>query len=218
MDIKINQHSVVVFDLDDTLYNEIEYLKSAYSYIAKHLDTENWKSLYTIMLSIYRSKENVFNFLAEEYDVEIHSLIELYRNHNPEIELFDDVLDIINSIKVNKGKLGIITDGRVKTQSAKLKALGIENLFDKIIISEALGTEKPNEANYKAIETLLIGSDYFYIADNIKKDFVTPNALGWTTIGLVDNGLNIHSNAYKHSTKAYMPEHFILSYKELKIY
>ncbi|WP_296386897.1 HAD family hydrolase [Winogradskyella sp.] len=217
MDIKINKHTVVVFDLDDTLYNEIEFLKSAYRHIAKKMDTENWKPLYSVMLSLYRSEQNVFNFLVKKYSVDIKVLIEMYRNHIPDIELFDGVLEVMNSIKSNNGQLAIITDGRVKTQSAKLKALGIENLFDKIIISETLGTEKPNEANYKAIETSLIGSEYYYIADNLKKDFVTPNILGWATIGLIDNGLNIHSNSHQHCTEAYMPDDFILSYKELKI-
>ena len=217
MDIKINAHSVVVFDLDDTLYNEIDFLKSAYRHISKHLETKNWKPLYSVMLLIYRSEGNVFKFLVKKYNIDLKVLIEMYRNHIPDIYLFDGVLEVINSIKSNKGKLGIITDGRVKTQSAKLKALGIENLFDKVVISEALGTEKPNEANYKTIETSLAGSEYYYIADNLIKDFVTPNSLGWETIGLIDNGLNIHGNAHQHYSKANMPNHFILSYKELKI-
>ena len=43
MDIKIDTSTALVFDLDDTLYNEIEYLKSAYWYICSELtekDTE----------------------------------------------------------------------------------------------------------------------------------------------------------------------------------
>ena len=37
------------------------------------------------------------------------------------------------------------------------------------------------------------GHRYFYIGDNPQKDFITPNELGWTTIGLMDNGQNIHT-------------------------
>ncbi len=217
MDIKINENTVIVFDLDDTLYNEIDYLKSAYRFIAKDIDPSGWKRLYSRMFSLYRSDLNVFNYLSETYRIEIKSLINIYRNHYPDIKLFDGVLDILSAIKANNGKLAIITDGRVKTQSAKLKALGIDSIFDKIIISEAIGTEKPEEANYKAIENSITGSDYYYIADNLKKDFVTPNRMGWKTIGLIDCGLNIHSNSHLNVENEYYPQYFIESYKDIKI-
>ena len=217
MDIKINENTVIVFDLDDTLYNEIDYLKSAYRFIAKDLDPKGWKRLYSIMFSLYRSDVNVFNYLSETYRVEIKSLINIYRNHSPEIKLFEGVLDILNAIKANNGKLAIITDGRIKTQSAKLKALGIDYFFDKIIISEAIGTEKPDIANYKSIENSIIGLDYYYIADNLKKDFVSPNRMGWKTIGLIDRGLNIHSNSHLNVEDDYYPQYFIESYKEVII-
>ena len=35
---------------------------------------------------------------------------------------------------------------------------------------------------------------YYYIGDNVKKDFITPNKLGWKTIGMRDvDSVNIHS-------------------------
>jgi putative hydrolase of the HAD superfamily len=217
MDIEINKKSVIVFDLDDTLYNEIEYLKSAYRAIAIFLDKENWKFLYSKMFSLYRSEENVFSFLEERYEVEKNYLINMYRNHTPEIHLFNNVLEILESIKAKGGKLGIITDGRSNTQLAKIKALGIEKLFDEIIISETIGSEKPSVLNYKSIEKALKGSEYYYIADNFKKDFVTPNAIGWKTIGLTDNGLNIHRNTHLYCDELHKPQLIIESFKEIVI-
>ena len=49
MTISINKNTVIAFDLDDTLYNEIEYLKSAYRLIAKNLDSDNSIELYAFM-------------------------------------------------------------------------------------------------------------------------------------------------------------------------
>jgi len=217
MDIKISTDTVVVFDLDDTLYNELDYLKSAYQHIAQQLEPNGWKPLYATMLSHYRCKENVFDILVSKYNVEHNLLIDFYRYHPPFISLFDGVLDVIKSIRAKGGKLAIITDGRSKTQRAKLKALGIEDVFETIIVSEEIGTEKPDEANFKAIENALPGKDYWYIADNLKKDFIAPNNLGWSSIGLVDNGKNIHFEANKYMSKRYRPKHFILSYKDLNI-
>jgi putative hydrolase of the HAD superfamily len=169
------------------------------------------------MFSFYRNNENVFEILSSKFSFEKQLLIEMYRNHIPNINLFNGVLDIIDAIKAKDGKIGIITDGRSKTQMAKIKALGIINLIDKIVISEDLGTEKPNLNNFKAIETRFSDCTYWYIADNLKKDFIAPNVLGWKTICLIDNGKNIHYQSFKYMDKEHRPEAFIQSYKEVNI-
>ena len=217
MDIKVNSKTVIVFDLDDTLYNEITYLQSAYREIARKLDDKNWRLLYTQMFSLYRCKENVFEFLAKNHKIDIAELIKLYRHHQPTIKLFPGVLTKFEDIKSLGGNLGLITDGRSKTQRAKLKALKIEEYFDCVIISEELGSEKPSANNYLAIEEKFPNHKYCYIADNFKKDFVAPNKLGWLSIGVQDNGLNIHFEAYKFTSKKHHPQHIITSIEELNI-
>ena len=217
MDIKVDKHTVIVFDLDDTLYNEIDYLKSAYKRIATQIDVKKSKSLYSAMFAMYRGGEDVFQFLSKKYNIDKKNLLNTYRNHTPEIYLFDGVFELLNAIIRKEGRLAIVTDGRVKTQTAKLEALGIKELFSKIVISEAIGSEKPNALNYKIVEEALPANNYVYVADNIKKDFVTPNALGWKTIGLIDNGLNIHVNLQSHVPDNYLPQDFIQSYADLNV-
>ncbi len=217
MDIKVDSQTVIVFDLDDTLYNELDYLKSAYKSIALFLEPNDWKRLYSKMFSLYRSKINVFESIAFDYNKEIGSLTEMYRNHNPNIQLFDGVLEVFEAIKSEGGKIGIITDGRSNTQRAKLESLGIINYIDCVVISEEIGSEKPSLANFKAVETTLPAKFYYYIADNLKKDFVAPNALGWKSIALIDNGKNIHYESYKFMSVPNLPFGFLIDFKELKI-
>ncbi|MRH99151.1 HAD-IA family hydrolase [Kriegella sp. EG-1] len=217
MDIKVDENTVIVFDLDDTLYNEIDYLKSAYSEIAKKLDSDNWRELYVSMFSLYRNKENVFNFLEENYEVSKNQLINWYRNHYPSIKLFPGILNFINAIKQNNGKIGIITDGRESTQKSKIDALGIASFIDVIVISEVIGTEKPSQQNFIYIEKAFPNCKYYYIADNLKKDFVSPNKLGWHSIGLIDAGLNIHSSAANYMDDRHKPENFIFDFNEIEI-
>lgn len=216
MDIKVDGNTVIVFDLDDTLYNELDYLRSAYKAIAFYLEPDNWKALFSKMFSIYRSKGNVFEFLAQSHTVEVASLLEIYRNHQPEIQLFDGVLDIFNAIKSKDGKIGIITDGRSVTQRAKLKSLGVLPYIDHLVISEEFGSEKPNIANFKEVENALPGNEYYYIADNLKKDFIAPNVLGWKSVALIDNGRNIHYESYKFMEPENRPLKYITSYFELR--
>lgn len=217
MDIRVDSKTAIVFDLDDTLYNEIDFLKSAYSAISKQLAPEAWHSLFANLFSRYRNKTNVFEYVSETYGIPIKDLIESYRDHFPNIEPFDSVIQVLEDIKKKNGKIGIVTDGRSTTQRNKIKALGILNYIDVLVISEEIGSEKPSEENYRVIEKELGCATNYYIADNFKKDFVTPNRIGWKTIALLDNGLNIHSNAFEYQEESYLPQGYISSISELVV-
>lgn len=217
MDIKVDEQTALVFDLDDTLYNELDYLKSAFKSIAEQIDPEHWKSIYVNMLGRYRCGENAFDYLVAEHKSNLNHLLEQYRHHSPDITPFDGVVDIFSQIKRYNGSIGIITDGRSLTQRAKIQALGVGNYIDQIVISEEVGSEKPELRNFEIMEERLGVKELYYFGDNLKKDFIAPRALGWQTVGLIDNGMNIHFNGYKFMAKKYRPQYFIASFREIEI-
>lgn len=207
----------IIFDLDDTLIYEIDYLRSAYKSIAEILEPDKNEDLFRQMIALYDAGENVFDALVSMYpDCSRHSLLDLYHNHFPSIQLNEGAGFLLDYCKTNDYYLGLITDGRSVTQRNKLKALGIENLFHKIIISEELGSSKPDERNFREFSKTKDVDEYFYIADNPKKDFVTPNKLGWNTVCLLDQGKNIHSQNF-NIPKEYLPKFRINKLIELKI-
>lgn len=185
----------IVFDLDDTLVKEIDFLQSAFSAIAHLVDPSN-KSLYPQMLDWYFGKENVFEHITKMYPKwSIESLKSIYRKHQPDFNKYQYVKDFLSSLRQKEYKLGLITDGFSLTQRNKLKSLGIEDLFDLIIISEEFGSEKPSLNNYKVFHQFNT-AEYFYVADNTAKDFLTPNRLGWKTICVLNDGNNIHQQSF----------------------
>ena len=158
----------IIFDLDDTLMYEIDYLKSAYNEIALLLDRDNVDILFEDMFSRYKKGENVFEYLVHKYpSYSKNQLLDIYRNHVPKIYLSVGTKEILLKIKGTGYKLGLITVGRSVSQRNKLKALNIEDLFDKIIVSEEFGSTKPDERNFKAFLMDDI-DEYFYVADNPK--------------------------------------------------
>jgi putative hydrolase of the HAD superfamily len=206
---------IIVFDLDDTLIKELDYLKSAFFEIANHLDA-NAPNLYNQMLKWYFDRQNVFANLQKLYSqTTIEELKYLYRNHFPNLSQYSYVKDFLTTLSQKGFVLGLITDGYSVTQRNKIKALGIENLFDLIVISEEFGTEKPNEANYNTFHKF--GTNFCYVGDNLKKDFVSPNLLGWQTICILDNGSNIHKQDFRLS-KSFLPSIYIEDLKELVNY
>ena len=216
----MKHRKIVVFDLDDTLYNEIDYLQSAYMEIASKICSEinsNKTKLYDEMLANYKNGKNVFQELIDKYRISynFHELLQFYRNHKPNIQISEDRIDLLSKLKENNIEMGLLTDGRSIQQRNKIKALGLENYMSEIVISEEFGSEKPNLKNYEYFESRFGEAQYYYISDNIKKDFISPNKLGWITIRVFDNGLNIHKANDEDFDGAFHAKHSIYSFKEL---
>jgi putative hydrolase of the HAD superfamily len=197
MQITVNANSYFIFDLDDTLFCEIDYLKSAYKYIAKKLEQHTGVNLYDKMLDRFYKGENVFKWLLSNYyfpdDITKEWLLQQYREHLPDITLTVSVRTFLNELKKLFISFGLITDGRSSTQRNKLKALGIEQDFADIIISEEFGSQKPDERNYLFFENKYPGKQFYFFADNTSKDFIVPVKLGWTSFCIKDTGTHIHT-------------------------
>ena len=191
---------VICFDLDDTLYKEIDYLKSAYreiSAIAVGNNQIKAESAYEVMIKAYMAGGNAFNQLNSFLGIArpVKDYLDIYRNHKPDINLTEDVVTTLDKLKSAGCVIGLITDGRSVQQRQKIEALGLHRWIsdEDIVISEELGSEKPNPANYEYFMNRYSRKvEFYYVGDNPQKDFLAPNALGWTTICLRDNGQNIH--------------------------
>ncbi len=210
--------NVAVFDLDDTLYKEVDFLKSGYRQIAKRVteDFVSCHSVYEEMLSWWAEGKDVFGELCTKFPNTLtkSECLAIYRSHTPEIELSQEVVGFLEKLKVDGVKIGIITDGRELTQMNKIMALGLLRYVstDDIVISESFGSEKPCERNYRYFIDRYPNARYMYIADNVKKDFITPNRLGWKTVCLLDDGRNIHKQDFNVG-KEYLPQVQIESFR-----
>lgn len=209
------KNKVLVLDLDDTLYPELDYLKSAYYTIADRLSADN-NQLYELMLSKYYNSENVFKFLADEYNVDIQYLLDLYRLHIPNIKLYPNADKVLNYFLENN-EVAVVTDGRSKTQRNKLSALGLTHILTSIVISEEIQTEKPCRKNFEKVVSETTGNEYIYIGDNLNKDFITPKDMGWTTICLKDQGSNIHKQNFDLPYE-YQPDYCFDSWLEIQYF
>lgn len=200
---------LLVFDLDDTLYKEIDFLQSGVQFICHQFQLD--LQISQQMLQGYYEGKNVFQELIDQYHlpVSLMELIEMYRLHEPNISLDLSTKSTLDELfQMDHVALALLTDGRSITQRNKIKALGIETYFEEIVISEEFGTEKPNPANYEFFQKKYPNYNCFYIGDNIQKDFISPNQLAWETICLKDNGKNVHPQEVEVPT-SYLPKYTI---------
>ena len=191
-----NLPGVWVFDLDDTLYSEIDYVWSAYRYIANELIIRGYpENLFATMQRIRLEGAEPLDLIREDYgvDLTIEELLNLYRFHQPTLSPRPGIVRLLNELRGRGHPLAVVTDGRSRTQRSKLAALGLQDNFDCVIISSEIGAEKPSHEAFLLIEQQLPGATYTYVADNVNKDFIAPNQRQWRTIQLVDDGRNIHA-------------------------
>ncbi|HVX50602.1 MAG TPA: HAD family hydrolase, partial [Chitinophagaceae bacterium] len=215
MNLTVNDAAFFVFDLDDTLYDEIDFLKSAYNNISRVLMPYTGINIYEEMLARYHNNENVFYWVVNNYKkaanfLSIHWLLAQYREHEPDITLRTDADKFLTMAKSYHIPAGLITDGRGSTQRNKLKALKIDSYFKDIIISEEFGSAKPDKRNYLFFNLKYPGKTFYFFGDNTEKDFETPNNLGWITYCIKDRGHNIHKQVIK--TGGYAPHYFAGSF------
>ncbi len=216
MNINITPHHRIIFDLDDTLYDERSYLESGFLSVAQAID-DNIQAHFTFLMNAYDQKQDAFAELIKTFSIKQSKtdLIDIYRSHTPNIHQRPNVKKMLDELKANGIFMGLMTDGRSTTQRLKLKALGIETYFNEMLISEEFGSEKPCIDNYKAF----MGNESFpcvFIADNPKKDFVSANALNWQTIGILDNGRHIHKQD-KTLDHNYQPKCWIEQFSDLTL-
>lgn len=210
---------LVAFDLDDTLYKEVDYLKSAYREISTMVETRCCiDGVYAEMMNYWQTGKNVFRQLiaAHRLDMQVDDLLEIYRGHKPDIALDEATQRVLEHL-YGHCTLALVTDGRSVTQNNKITALGLAAYMAQTdrLISEETGFEKPSEEPFRRLMTQHPDCHYYYVGDNPAKDFAAPNRLGWTTICLMDNGANIHPQDFGVEASL-LPQYRIHNIKEIE--
>ena len=193
---KTGRIQAVVFDLDDTLYAERDYVRSGYEAVAKHLAGRGahgekmgpwlWRRF------LAGQHDGALDALNEHFRLglsieEIGDLLRVYREHTPRIRPYGAVPDTLRRMRKHVA-LGLLTDGFLPAQQLKLEALRLKSHFRAVVFTEHLGRSKwkPAPDGYELI-TRQLGVAHeacCYVADNPAKDFVAPNGLGWLTVQL----------------------------------
>ncbi len=206
----------VVFDMDDTLYEEVEYCKSGFQAVAGTL-TKDQKPKYRQEIYDALWKEFIsgnhtttFNAALEQlgiaYDDKfIMQMVKTYRQHHPSISLPADSEMVLKTLK-KRYKLALLTDGYLPAQRLKVQALGIEKYFQAIVYTEELGREywKPSTRGFENIlkELNTAAENCLYVGDNPTKDFIAPNKLGFKTIQVILPNRSHHGKAQSENAKA----------------
>lgn len=193
----------VLFDLDDTLYSELTFVKSGYRAVSERIAQRyadrgyNGETVFERLWELFKEDSRgvfnrFYNLEGISFDEgDIKELVKLYREHIPSIQPFPEALEVLRKLKDMGCKLGVLSDGYPLSQRNKLAALfpGKGYLFDKILLTDELGREyhKPDERAFimlmEFFETDWSGT--VYVGDNPKKDFYIGNEHPILTVRLL---------------------------------
>lgn len=192
---------VIIFDLDDTLYNEIEFVKSGFNavceYFAQKYDLkkdELYRVMHKIFLELGRGK--VFDKTLQHFSIynasNLKKSISIYRMHTPNISLPLESKNVLEYYYKHDFKLYLLTDGNKVVQNNKVNSLNIQKYFKKVYITHRYGIKhaKPSTYCFEQIAKKegVAYKEILYIGDNINKDFVNIKKLGIRTIR-IKNGM-----------------------------
>ncbi len=207
---KTYQH--LFFDLDRTLWdfekNSKETIYELFHEFNLHLkNITSFDAFYTIyrlknheLWALYRQnkitkdelRQERFHRTMQEFFIDDKELALEFNDRYVETcskkpHLLPNAISVLDYLKDNY-RLHIITNGFIEAQFVKLKNSGIEKYFDEVIISELLGTSKPDPVIFEHAlqksgaqinESIMIGDDF-------ESDIIGAHTMGMDSIYLAD--------------------------------
>lgn len=183
---------VIVFDLDDTLYEELSFVRSGFRAVADYLSPilhlPQGEIIRELQAELQVQREKVFDRFLLKYHKKNQKLIKncvsVYRGHEPSLSLFSEARACL--ARLHEHPIYIVTDGNQIVQRKKFFVLGLDLLVRRCFFTYAHGLHrrKPSPYCFEKICDLerVPPSSVVYIADNPHKDFVGIKPLGFQTI------------------------------------
>jgi len=168
------------------LIDNVNLFVSKYRDYDKEFDGAAVNHLFSLPIDIMRRTLRTFNIRK---NVHLYSTLSFYRKKiREQIHLNNRLFDLLSRLKKMEYKLGIVSDGTIDEQIYTLSQMGIIELFDAIIFSEAIGVNKPDRRMFKAVITdlALEPENIFIIGDDLKKDIIGGKQCGLKTMWVTE--------------------------------
>lgn len=184
----------VIFDLDDTLYPERDYVSSGFRAVAQWSEANlgipaasTFRELEGLLESGVR--HNTFDQWLNARGLNkslVPRLIQVYREHQPVIEPFPEATILLTTL-LPQYRIGLVSDGWLDVQQRKFAALDLARYFHATVFSDEFGREawKPNPKPFEVIMARLECSpaaDAVYVGDNPSKDFLGARRAGLASV------------------------------------
>lgn len=201
---KENKMIGLVFDVDDTLYEQIVPFENAYKslfdmdinmeqfyLLSRHYSDVKFEASRNGEMTmdeyhIYRIQEAARDLGVFLTDEQALNMQKEYKKNQQKLQMSNITISILELAKESDVKLGIITNGPREHQWSKVKVLGVERWIDKenIIVSGDYSINKPDIRIFEIMQEKLKLPNHslYYIGDSLENDIVGATNAGWKVI------------------------------------
>ena len=195
----MGQIRAVVFDLDNVLYDETDYIFAAYREIAAFLSNKCGlpsSEIYSRLVSDFQKKTSMYPRLFNDFVADlglgqevVPEILRIYVSVSPKLSIYSEAEDVLRRLGLDGVKLGLLTNGNVATQRNKVELLGLEKFFDAVVFARERGREyeKPNPEAYRVVLRALrvLPEESVCVGDNPHTDFLGARQLGLKSVRLL---------------------------------
>ena len=187
----------VLFDLDDTLYPERQFVDGGFAAVAGFLAARFDRSAATLATRLRElhdrdGRGRLFDTLINEEGLGgdpdlVPTCLLVYRTHPASLTPFPGVIALLDDLHSNGVVTGLVSDGSAAIQSRKLAGLaGLSERLDVVVLTDDLGPghAKPSPVPF-AVACRLLAVDpsaTIYVGNDPRKDFRGARAAGLRTI------------------------------------
>lgn len=220
----LSRFDAVLFDLDDTLFPERDFVYGGYRAVAEAVWQDHRVDIEPELRRRFDQgcRGDLFTpalraaGLAPD-EPTVRALVAVYRRHTPVIRPFVDTA-VIDQLSARGLRIGLVSDGHLEVQRRKLEALNLADRFDAIVFSDALGGRDAWKPSPKPFVTVLeqlqtAPNRAVYVADNPAKDFLGARRAGLQAIRIRRPG-GLYAECLPHTPDA-APDYEIRSLREL---
>lgn len=182
---------LIIFDLDNTLYDENTYFRSVFLTFCKKYNFPI-KSIETVLDNQSRIYEkDIFKTFLEllpcGFSKQLHEeLFFLYCSLEIPLKLYEDAWNLLNFLQKKEILFAILTNGPIQAQKNKIKNLGLKNY--PVFYAREFGKEyeKPNPLAFQRVLKYFnveAGLSIF-VGDNPKNDIIGSQKVGMCGVWL----------------------------------
>jgi putative hydrolase of the HAD superfamily len=189
----------ILFDLDDTLNDRQATLKIFVEHFLQEFASKLEPISFDDLLleyqrhdaGGYRRRDQVHAMLAESLPwlepIKPLTLVTFWYGLFPKLSVpIPHARETLIALQTRGIKLGLVSNGKTRVQQQKLEALGLQEFFDPILISEHVGIKKPDPSIFQiALEYLqLEASQVWMVGDHPVNDVLGARGAGLTGVWL----------------------------------
>ena len=182
--------TTVYFDLDGTLLNYSTPFAELFVQTLPTEATNEMSETYSkeVLSSITalenRPYQRAFAAVREKYNLDVDPealAAEYIEKEATATQISHTVLSLVESIAA-RHQTGILTNGDGQMQRRKIEKHGLNRLVDEIIISNEVGSRKPDKDIFEEAKKRLPAKSFVYIGDTFGEDIVPAREAGFKTV------------------------------------